>query len=426
MAAANSILVLLLAGTASAQWNPSPSPSPNNNIYYNAGNVGIGTSSPGQKLEVAGGLRIGGAATLAAAMGAGTFSYDHPVLREFVGDGTGYSRVFSRRVSSTTTDLVAILDTGSVGIGTTSPTRQLTISGANQADLALVSVDQGALVTDGFNLQQSGVNTNLINREAGTMAFWTNATQQMTILSGGNVGIGTTGPGQKLEVSGNVTLGGAGTGNFFYPYYNSSTNYAGMTATSGGNLQFFTGLSAPAARLVIDTTGNVGIGTPSPGSYKLNVYGDTNVTGDLNVTGNIKAKFQDMAEWVPTSEQLLAGTVVVLDTTRSNQVISSAQAYDTRVAGVVSEKPGITLGEGGVGRVLVATTGRVLVKVDATKGPIHIGDLLVTSDIPGMAMKSEPVNLGGVQLHRPGTLIGKALEPLEKGSGKILVLLSLQ
>jgi hypothetical protein len=68
----------------------------------------------------------------------------------------------------------------------------------------------------------------------------------------------------------------------------------------------------------------------------------------------------------------------------------------------------------------------VRVKVDASKGPIHVGDLLVTSDIPGIAMKSEPVNLGGVQLHRPGTLIGKALEPLEKGKGSILVLLSLQ
>jgi len=39
---------------------------------------------------------------------------------------------------------------------------------------------------------------------------------------------------------------------------------------------------------------------------------------------------------------------------------------------------------------------------------------------------AEPVNLGGVQIHRPGTLIGKALEPLEKGPGTILVLLSLQ
>jgi hypothetical protein len=118
--------------------------------------------------------------------------------------------------------------------------------------------------------------------------------------------------------------------------------------------------------------------------------------------------------------------VVVLDSTKSNQVISSSQAYDTRVAGVISEKPGIALGERGDSKVLVATTGRVRVKVDATRHPIHVGDLLVTSDVPGLAMKSEPIKIGGVHLHRPGTLIGKALEPLAKGQCEILVLLSLQ
>jgi hypothetical protein len=133
-----------------------------------------------------------------------------------------------------------------------------------------------------------------------------------------------------------------------------------------------------------------------------------------------------VAEWVPSSEQLSAGTVVVLDATKSNQVTSSSTSYDTRVAGVISEQPGITLGEKSDGKVLVATTGRVRVKVDATKGPIHIGDLLVTSDIPGVAMKSEPVEFAGRKMHMPGTLIGKALERLEKGKGEILVLLSLQ
>jgi hypothetical protein len=43
-----------------------------------------------------------------------------------------------------------------------------------------------------------------------------------------------------------------------------------------------------------------------------------------------------------------------------------------------------------------------------------------------VAMKSLAVKLGGVEFHRPGTLIGKALEPLESGVGEILVLLSLQ
>jgi hypothetical protein len=133
-----------------------------------------------------------------------------------------------------------------------------------------------------------------------------------------------------------------------------------------------------------------------------------------------------MAEWEPASKAIPAGTVVVLDPDQSNHVLSSTSAYDTRVAGVISARPGVTLGEAGPGKVLVSTTGRVKVKVDATRSPIHIGDLLVTSNREGVAMKSEPVNVGGRQMHMPGTLIGKALEPLDKGTGEILVLLSLQ
>ncbi|HWW76384.1 MAG TPA: hypothetical protein VNZ44_13390, partial [Pyrinomonadaceae bacterium] len=96
------------------------------------------------------------------------------------------------------------------------------------------------------------------------------------------------------------------------------------------------------------------------------------------------------------------------------------------VAGVVSETPGVILGTGGEGKLKVATTGRVRVKVDASRGAIEVGDLLVTSDAEGVAMKSEPLTIGGRMFHAPGTIIGKALEPLEKGVGEILVLLSLQ
>jgi hypothetical protein len=104
----------------------------------------------------------------------------------------------------------------------------------------------------------------------------------------------------------------------------------------------------------------------------------------------------------------------------------STHSYDTSVAGVVSSNPGLLLGVASDSKAKIATTGRVRVRVDATKSPIRKGDLLVTSDRPGMAMKSEPLDIGGVKLHRPGTLIGKALEPLASGEGEILVLLSLQ
>jgi hypothetical protein len=152
-----------------------------------------------------------------------------------------------------------------------------------------------------------------------------------------------------------------------------------------------------------------------------------NITADGTISGgNVIAKYQDVAEWVPASRAIDAGTVVILDPDRSNHVLASSKAYDTRVAGVVSAKPGVILGEGGDGKVMVATTGRVRIKVDATNAPIRVGDLLVTSDKEGVAMRSQPLDLGGTPIHRPGTLIGKALEPLAKGTGEILVLLSLQ
>jgi hypothetical protein len=121
-----------------------------------------------------------------------------------------------------------------------------------------------------------------------------------------------------------------------------------------------------------------------------------------------------------------AGTVVVIDAQVNNHVSPSSTPYDTRAAGVVSANPGVILGQRGEGKVMVATTGRVRVRVDATRAPIRVGDLLVTSDKEGVAMRSMPVDLGGTPIHRPGTLIGKALEPLASGTGEILVLLSLQ
>ena len=76
--------------------------------------------------------------------------------------------------------------------------------------------------------------------------------------------------------------------------------------------------------------------------------------------------------------------------------------------------------------MLVAQSGRVRIKVDASYGAIHAGDLLVTSATPGYGMRSEAISLNGIALHRPGTILGKALEPWADGRGAILVLLTLQ
>ena len=66
-------------------------------------------------------------------------------------------------------------------------------------------------------------------------------------------------------------------------------------------------------------------------------------------------------------------------------------------------------------------------KVDARNQAINLRDLLVTSGQAGTEMFSKPIKVNGTQIHSPGTIIGKALEPLATGkTGEILVLLSLQ
>jgi hypothetical protein len=363
-----------------------------------AGTVGIGTATPSAsyKLDVQGGtINTSGGLCIA-------------------GDcKTSWSSVGGSQWTNGASGVISYAG-GSVGVGTPSPVYTLDVNGG----------------TNGFRAKAasaSGTDT--------IATFENNSAIQMIVRANGNVGIGTTSPDSlaKLHLSGSGFFG-----QDIQTTSNEWTRLRLMTPTrtygffldggTGGLGAGTLGLhdyTAGAWRMVVDTAGNVGIGNTAP-AEKLHVTGNAKVTGNITVDGNINAKYQDVAEWVESSQELAPGTVVVLDSAKSNQVIASTQSYDSRVAGVISLQPGVTLGEAGEGRVLVATTGRVKVKVDATAGPINIGDLLVTSDKEGVAMKSVPVELGGIRIHRPGTLIGKALEPLAEGKGEILVLLSLQ
>ncbi len=187
-------------------------------------------------------------------------------------------------------------------------------------------------------------------------------------------------------------------------------------------------IAAPTGSTIgsaIDGAGNIGIGGEATTAYKLKVYGAARFEGAVTGT-NIQAHYQDLAEWVPAAEDLAPGTVVVLDRRSDNTVKASERPYDPMVAGVVSAQPGVILGEAAATKEQIATTGRVRVKVDASRGAIAIGDILVTGTVAGTAMKSTPVEVAGIEMHRPGTIIGKALEPLSGGIGEILVLLSMQ
>ncbi|RJQ48257.1 MAG: hypothetical protein C4538_04140 [Nitrospiraceae bacterium] len=254
--------------------------------------------------------------------------------------------------------------------------------------------------------------------------------QDMTIDTNGNVGIGTTGPNTKLEINANgVTNGGAIRISGLPSSQNTLIEAAinggavGMKIQSAGSVQeyFMVTDSNSHPKFTVDTSyGKVGIGTDAPDAT-LHVIGDAHMTGELIVDGNIAAKYQDLAEWVRTSEPLTKGTVVMIDLENNDQVLPSDMSYNTLVAGVVSEAPGIVLGEKADNKAIIAHTGRVKVKVDTNFGAISRGDLLVTSPVKGYAMKADADKL------KPGMLLGKALEPLKEGQKReILVLITLQ
>lgn len=172
-------------------------------------------------------------------------------------------------------------------------------------------------------------------------------------------------------------------------------------------------------------------------------------TENMYLDGNYNTGGGDYADLLPSAENVEPGDVLVIGS--DGQMARSTTANATNVAGIYSTFPGfvggnvsesITDGDPDapmllatlpelmtdveLERVPVALAGVVPCKVSTENGPIRPGDLLTTSSTPGHAMKADPIEVGGVTFYRPGTILGKAMEPLESGTGVILVLVSLQ
>jgi hypothetical protein len=155
--------------------------------------------------------------------------------------------------------------------------------------------------------------------------------------------------------------------------------------------------------------------------------------GNAHAAGAFMAGGADFAESVSVrGERRLydAGDVMVIDDAGNRSLAKSQEPYSTLVAGIVSTKPGVlaslhnsttSAGQKAIeAEVPLAVVGIVPCKVSAENGPIHAGDLLVTSSIAGYAMK-------GIDRARMlGAVVGKAMQPLQSGKGIIEVLVTLQ
>ena len=268
----------------------------------NSGDVGIGTDSPNQKLVVS----EDDGETTVAIDNATTTTGNHARL-DFRHNGITGSQIKSENIEDFTTsanrtsnlsfhtrnngtqiEAVRIKEDGNVGIGTDSPTQELHIASAANADVRLMGGNQSVKYMDVFSGASSA---GLWNTGSNPMLFGTNGTERMRIDSSGNVGVGTTSPENKLHVFKGESGGAAANADSSLVLENNSHTYvqfltptnkesgllfgdndndnAALTYSHNTNNMTFRAAGANRMTLV-GASGNFGIGTSSP-AQKLHV-----------------------------------------------------------------------------------------------------------------------------------------------------------
>ncbi len=244
-------------------------------------NVGIGTVSPGEKLEVSGNIKISSSSNYLQAsniqnlISGGTFrikNFSGSSLAEFQNDGDVYIP-------------------GNVGIGTNSPESPLHISNSTDELLKLTSTGANSEIRFSPNTSAFDVRIGATASSANSEFYVETAgTKRLYVDNSGNVGIGTTSPSQKLQVAGHTRISGVGNGLYFDTTGSTESNviatindYETLIATNRGSagfgvignsdirFGFGTSYNTAQTKLYINgSSGNVGIGTTSP-SQKLDI-----------------------------------------------------------------------------------------------------------------------------------------------------------
>ena len=267
---------------------------------YFEGNVGIGVTSPAEKLHV----------------NSGTGNI--PALFE----STDNLSLIIFKDNNTTTDVgigaddndevfyaggserIRIDSSGNVGIGTTSPTTKLHVVGANnttafKVDFPSADFDFSANSTSGYttSFHMDDTGTYIGSNSAGrALIFQTNDTDRLYINGNtGNVGIGTTSPSQKLHIHNSATLTAT------YQKFTNGTATTGTTLgidadgdflINNGEAKEIKLYTNDTQRLTIQSGGNVGIGTATPVA-KLDVSGSVQGTSFYNLANPSPIMFPD-------------------------------------------------------------------------------------------------------------------------------------